>query len=754
MQTIKLEKALYWVVRIGAYALPFTLLIVADSMFFPFISGKNFAFRIIVEIMLTAWAGLLIINFKKYWPRWNFLSIALAVFVAAAFISAVFGVNFSQSFWSNFERMDGVITQLHLLALFLVLAGVFRTRHEWFSLFTVSIAVSLLVAFYGFLEYFGKIYFGQDLHSRIISTLGNPLYVAAYLSFHIFLIIYFLTELKNKPLKSFLGVILFAELAAILITQGRGAFVGLVAGTGIMLLGFIFTAPSPKKRAVSIFLMTALVLTLILLNVFKDTEFIRSHGLFSRFADITLRSGHFRFVIWDMAFEAFKERPVLGWGSDNFIVPFAKHYDVRMFGAEPWYDRTHNMPLEWLVAGGLVGFSAYILLFAAVIWAIFRAVSAGIFQKKQAFIFMGMLTAYLVQLLFVFDTLGTYMMFIFFAGFFFAASSYPEEWRNKNKGKTFYSYQISGMRLSVLAGVFIASILVFYFVSARPFMANRALMEALNYFNQGQIDKSYESFQKALKLSKGTIGETETTEHLAFNVYNLFSKPELLRSQEGENFYRLTKNRLEEEIVKSSYPNIKHYILLAQLYHQKAVFDGDAAALQKAFENYEKVILDAAPNYISVYPIYANLLAQTGNINGAIMLTEKAAKILESAGKYDSRIFYSVPFFYTAARRYDDAYRALAAIASKYGNSPNEVLDKEMMKNIITTTTSHGRDAIPFLEKVSALDKNLALAPLMLAQIHALFKEEEQARFYALEALKRDPSLQNKVDEFLKALDR
>ena len=48
------EHALRYVAIAGAFALPFVVLFVAQSLFFPFITGKNFAFRIIVEIMVTA----------------------------------------------------------------------------------------------------------------------------------------------------------------------------------------------------------------------------------------------------------------------------------------------------------------------------------------------------------------------------------------------------------------------------------------------------------------------------------------------------------------------------------------------------------------------------------------------------------------------------------------------------------------------------------------------------------------------------
>jgi len=42
------------VVYAGIFAVPFLTLFVVDSYFFPFITGKNFAFRIIVEIAVAA----------------------------------------------------------------------------------------------------------------------------------------------------------------------------------------------------------------------------------------------------------------------------------------------------------------------------------------------------------------------------------------------------------------------------------------------------------------------------------------------------------------------------------------------------------------------------------------------------------------------------------------------------------------------------------------------------------------------------
>lgn len=181
----RLEMTLVWIAKGGIFIIPFLVLVVASSLFFPYITLKNFLFRIIVEIIAAAWVGLLIINFKKYWPRWNVISITLSIFVGILFLSAIFGVDFRHSFWSNFERMEGVITHFHLLLLFFVAAGIFRTMRDWIIVFSLSVVASVFVAFYGLLEYLGQVETFAD-STRVISTLGNPLYVAAYLSFHLF----------------------------------------------------------------------------------------------------------------------------------------------------------------------------------------------------------------------------------------------------------------------------------------------------------------------------------------------------------------------------------------------------------------------------------------------------------------------------------------------------------------------------------------------------------------------------------------
>ena len=85
----------------GLFAILFIPLFVSDSLFFPFITGKNFAFRIIVEIGAALWLVLWLresaLRTKRSW-----LSIAIVAFLAVFCLADFFGVSPYRSFWSNY----------------------------------------------------------------------------------------------------------------------------------------------------------------------------------------------------------------------------------------------------------------------------------------------------------------------------------------------------------------------------------------------------------------------------------------------------------------------------------------------------------------------------------------------------------------------------------------------------------------------------------------------------------------------------
>lgn len=178
-----------WKVYVGIWALLLIPFFVANSMFFPYISGKNFAFRIIVEMIFAVWVYLAFADIK-YRPKFSWLLGAVGLFVAIMGVADIFAVAPAKALWSNFERMDGWITSIHLLMLMLVAGSVLKTEKIWLWLFRSSVIMSVVMSAYVLKEWLTT---GSE---RVSVTLGNPIYVAIYFLFNFF----FVLILMNKDL--------------------------------------------------------------------------------------------------------------------------------------------------------------------------------------------------------------------------------------------------------------------------------------------------------------------------------------------------------------------------------------------------------------------------------------------------------------------------------------------------------------------------------------------------------------------------
>ena len=145
----KLENILSKIIKYGLYAILLTPLAFWPRALFPFLTPKFILFQILVEIVFAAW---LILLFRSGLTRIladlrrNYVAIALFIFLLASFVSALFGVDFSRSFWGIGPRMTGLFAELHFLAWFLMLASVSKSDFDMVRYSNLSYFVSLEVA--------------------------------------------------------------------------------------------------------------------------------------------------------------------------------------------------------------------------------------------------------------------------------------------------------------------------------------------------------------------------------------------------------------------------------------------------------------------------------------------------------------------------------------------------------------------------------------------------------------------------------
>jgi len=461
------------------YLAPLSVVIVSTSTLFPFIVGKYAFFRTTVGLALIFFLiGLL---FDK--QRLSFVNdqlsnifkrplvIAVSLFVFIFVLAGFFGVDPANSFWSNFERGEGGLQMIHLWLFFSLSILLFREEKDWRTIFRVMIFAGVLMALYGFLALFqdsaqphffraiGPSIYDRDpmtpdivgsafswSNYRFAGTLGNPAYVAIYSIFLLFYAayLYFAKHYKNpfswqSVLLYILGIIF---LIVFWLAATRGAFMGLVATLMAFIFYFIYSKKAYRKW---LFLVMALiVLTVSAMVYFKDAAFVKSIPG-SRLFDISFSAQTFqhRTFMWKMAWDGFKERPLLGWGPENYLEVFDRHFNIKYFkpseGFGAWFDRAHSIYFDYLVETGILGFLSFIGIWAVFYWHSLKLLISNNLQiiaqnyrqkrdsNKDIFDSRGLLIqralifalpiSYLVQGIVLFDILPIYINLFMFLAF-------------------------------------------------------------------------------------------------------------------------------------------------------------------------------------------------------------------------------------------------------------------------------------------------------------------------------------------------
>lgn len=666
-----MQKTLKYIVY-GCMALvPFLAFYVADGgtfdllnqgtsgMFFPFISGKNLVFRFLVEIAFAGWVLLALLD-PKYRPKKSPILIAYAVFMVAILISDMFGANPWRSFWSNFERMEGFVGHIHLFAYFVVLSSLLSTVAEWKTMLKVFLASNVLVMMYGFFQLFGakdyffahlfpkaSLWFGSNfpIHqsdTRLDATIGNSAYYAIYCLFFAFIAALFWTEAKTKGQRYLYGALAVLNLISLFYSGTRGTMIGLIGALAVS-LGII--AIREKGRIRKMVGISMAVIALVLVGIFslKHTSFIQNSPTLSRFAsisptDITSMS---RLTIWKISFDAWKQHPIFGYGQENFPEIFAERFiPEKMWNLEPWYDRSHDVFFDWLVAGGLVGLLAYLSLFASALYLMWRKETEKNheFPLRERALLTGLLVGYFIHNIFVFDNLTSYILFIAILAYI-VARTYD--------GKIFGGTKRANEEMIMWAWapiVGIVLLVVLYQVTYKGIMTNKYLirgMDTQRELNQGMtftqiLQFQKESFRAAIDMHVEGSEEAreqflQTTAKMA-QVQIPAEVPAADKQQINQSMNDLILSARQE--VENSYPKYQHDVRALSVFGMFYNALGDSVSAEKALSD----ALAISPyKQLTAFDLIRSYLVQ---------------KKYAQADALSKKIFLAAPDFPTAMKLY------------------------------------------------------------------------------------------------------
>jgi tetratricopeptide (TPR) repeat protein len=372
-----------------------------------------------------------------------------------------------------------------------------------------------------------------------------------------------------------------------------------------------------------------------------------------------------------MAVQGFKERPVLGWGQENFNFVFNKYYNPGMYGQEPWFDRAHNVFFDWLIAGGLLGLLVYLSLFGTAIWFLwFRTPH---FSATSKSILTGLLGAYFFHNLFVFDNLVSYIMFFSLLGYIHSVNTEENVWgmfteKIRRATTTMFGGRTMDVIIAPLAIIIV--IFSFYFFNYKALATNYTLLEALKpHPQENGLLTNLELFQKA--LSYNSFGSQEAREQLSqatFTISGIADVPKEVK----DSFISLADTQLQKQIELVP-GDARHHLFYASFLDRYGRYD-------EAIKQYEKA-LEFSPKKQAIYFGLLGAYLNKGE-------KEKALELAKTAFELEPE--------------YNDARKIYAATAI-YNN--NEALAKELLVPIFGTTAINDDRIIRAYATIKRFDK-------------------------------------------------
>jgi len=414
--------------------------------------------------------------------------------------STIFSVAPTASFWGSYQRSQGLYTTISYLILFLSLVTIVGSRNQVERIVTVVVMTSLPIALYGIIQKYGldPVPWEGDVTARIASTLGNSIFVSAFLIMVFPVTLIRIIENFRALISAEKDVFIYiirasiyltvacTQVIAIVLSGSRGPMLGLIAS--LLFIGVLLLIRINKKWIILTFLALGIFFGgfLVLLNIENGPlQAMRESSLVGRFGkllDPGSNSALVRKYIWEGAVDLITPhepigypdgtedkfnflRPIIGYGPETMFVAFNRFYipelgQVEKRNASP--DRAHNESWDALSTTGILGLVAYFLLYSLIFYYALKWLYL-ITTKKEQKIFLliylgiGIITAIVISVWRGIAYLGIGLPIGFVLGLFlyliyvtlFSTDS------GKYKSISWETYLIIGSLLSALIAHFI-----------------------------------------------------------------------------------------------------------------------------------------------------------------------------------------------------------------------------------------------------------------------------------------------------------
>ncbi len=627
----------------------FIPLVYLDIFFYPLVATKAFFFRTAIAIAVLAGTYFLYKGGKVHVERlksfWAWIPAAL---LAVAYITSFFGIDFYHSFWSVFDRSAGLLAMTYG-TLYLYLLVLFVSKDFIWKFLKLTAGVASVVGAYATVQWLGdvsgiSIPLFLDIDGRVGGTIGNAAFLAGYLGLTFFLTL-IVAKKSSKADWYYAGA--FIQLVAIILTATRGTILALVAMLGVAV---VYAAIKKRGKVQKVALTTLLGGLIVLGGFFTFRESLQNVPFepVRRIANISAEdtTTSSRLFVWKNTLSSVLERPFTGYGAEHIDYVYNQFYNAGDI-VEQWFDRSHNLYLDYFAQYGIFGLMLFILFVAGLFRFALKTRKEDEYMGNMLLLLVG---TYALQSFFVFDTINTLVVLLPL----FAFSLYKEG--EGQTGNTLMKGEAAIASVLVLVGMYFAVLQPAYLnlqlgqsylqhvADAEKYAA--AYTRGFNANSFTDLEFGYQAYEMYTSRQQSIFsGEekvvayqiaydalTANVEKYPYDARTLVYLGHVLEARPAEVEYSEEENlKILEDAMKLSPGREQPYYMLANIYITK----GNAATGSTRAELYQKAI-DTVKEYQSLVPDIAEaylVLAELYRVTGDPVMSEKSFE--EGISRYD-----------------------------------------------------------------------------------------------------------------------
>jgi O-antigen ligase len=407
------------------------------------VTSKQFFLIGLVDIMVIIWVWLMVKDSRYRLGNKNLiLFIPATLLLISMGVSTVVGIDSYVSFFSTIERGGGLLFMMHMYVFALITASLVRVkgleivRTIFQAILFSAVGVAIMTFFTNEAFNIGVQWLNETVGGAM---LGNSTIAGSYFVFALFgvaVLCFFETVTWKKFVYSIgLLILLFSPILfnikgvfvtktiwsgfltnpLVIVGQARAAVGAIVIGAIISCLVYYMITTEKKWKKLSSGIIIGVIILgigVIGFQVFKAESLIQKAFI--------KNVGENRLIFWNEAFNGIKEKPIFGWGPENFKVVHEKYFNPVLagsdHGAEIWVDKPHNTLIEIIVTQGYVGLGVYLVFIIALFGTIGYLLTTKKIETKLGVLLIGVLISYMLQNQLAFDSVTSFMCFWLLVG--------------------------------------------------------------------------------------------------------------------------------------------------------------------------------------------------------------------------------------------------------------------------------------------------------------------------------------------------